>query len=115
MANRAGCVIDALLCYCRQGFEPELAGELTERAAQAGFVGYARTERNTGHVLFVCDEADALSQALPWSTLIFARQKLRLFADLTDLDPQDRITPMLAALPQDVRFGDLVMEHPDTD
>ena len=25
-----------MLCYCRQGFEPELAGELTERAAQAG-------------------------------------------------------------------------------
>lgn len=114
-ANRAGCAIDALLCYCRQGFEPELAGELTERAAQAGFVGYARAERNTGHVLFVCDEADGLSHALPWSTLIFARQKLRLFADLTDLDPRDRIAPMLAALPADVRFGDLVMEHPDSD
>ena len=114
-ANRVGCVIDALLCHCRQGFEPELAGELTERAAQAGFVGYARAERNTGHVLFVCDEADGLSHALPWSTLIFARQKLRLFADLTDLDPRDRIAPMLAALPADVRFGDLVMEHPDSD
>ncbi|RZA13824.1 MAG: 23S rRNA (cytidine(2498)-2'-O)-methyltransferase RlmM [Lysobacteraceae bacterium] len=107
--------MDALLCYCRQGFEPELAGELTERAAQAGFAGYARTERNTGYVLFVCDDADALSRALPWSTLIFARQKLRLFAELADLDPRDRITPMLAALPADIRFGDLVMEHPDSD
>ena len=87
-----------LLCYCRQGFEPELAAELTERAAQAGFVGYARAERNTGHVLFVCDEADALSHALPWSTLIFARQKLRLIAELRGLDPKDRITPMIEAL-----------------
>ena len=36
-----------LLCYCRQGFEPELAAELTERAAHAGHPGYARTERNS--------------------------------------------------------------------
>ena len=115
MANWAGSAIDGLLCYCRAGFEPELAGELTERAAQAGFAGYARTERNTGHVLFVCDDADALSRSLPWSTLIFARQKLRLFADLAALDPRDRIAPMLAALPADIRYGELVMEHPDSD
>lgn len=107
--------MNGLLCYCRAGFEPELAGELTDRAAQAGFAGYARTERNTGHVLFLCEDADALSRALPWSTLIFARQKLRLFADLQGLDPRDRITPMLAAVPGDIRFGELVMEHPDSD
>ena len=104
-----------LLCYCRAGFEPELAGELTERAALAGFAGWARTERDSGHVVFACDDADALSRALPWSTLIFARQKLRLFADLRDLDPRDRIAPMLAALPPDVRYGEMVMEHPDSD
>lgn len=114
-ANWAGLSIDGLLCYCRAGFEPELAGELTDRAAQAGFAGYARTDRNSGYVLFVCDDADALSHALPWSTLIFARQKLRLFAELQGLDPRDRITPMLAALPPDIRFGELVMEHPDSD
>ncbi len=107
--------LNGLLCYCRAGFEPELAGELTERAAQAGFAGYARTERNTGYVLFICEDADRLSRALSWSTLIFARQKLRLFADLQGLDPSDRITPMLAALPKDIRFGELVMEHPDSD
>ena len=28
---------DGLLAYCRAGFEPELAAELTERAAAAGF------------------------------------------------------------------------------
>src|SRR3970040_2606486 len=36
---------DALLCYCRAGFEPELAAELSERAATAGHPGYARNER----------------------------------------------------------------------
>ena len=119
-ANRAGRAIDGpafngLLCYCRAGFEPELAGELTARAAQAGFAGYARTDRDSGYVVFACDDADDLSRALPWSTLIFARQKLRLFADLGCLDPRDRITPIHAALPADIRFGELVMEHPDSD
>ena len=104
-----------LLCYCRQGFEPELAAELTERAAQAGFAGYARTERDSGYVVFACAEADALSAALPWALLVFARQKLRLLADLRDLDPGDRIAPMLGALAGQPRFGELVMEHPDSD
>ena len=83
--------MDGLLCYCRAGFEPELAGELTDRAAEAGFAGYARTERDSGHVVFACEDAVALSRALPWSSLIFARQKLRLLADLRGLDPRDRI------------------------
>ena len=112
MADRA---IDGLLGYCRQGFEPELAAELTERAAEAGFAGWARTERDSGFVVFACDDADGLSRALPWSSLIFARQKLRLLAELRGLDPKDRITPMLGALKGQRLFGELVMEHPDSD
>lgn len=104
-----------LLCYCRQGFEPELAAELTDRAAQVGIAGYARTERDSGYVLFFCEDGEALDRALPFSTLIFARQKLRLLAELKDLDASDRIAPMLAALQGGPRFGELVMEHPDSD
>ena len=115
MANWAGRIIDGLLCYCRQGFEPELAGELSERAAQAGIAGYARTERDSGHVLFFCEDASALDHALPFSQLIFARQKLRLLAELRGLNPTDRITPMLEALVGQPCFGELVMEHPDSD
>ena len=107
--------MNGLLCYCRAGFEPELAGELTERAAEAGFAGYARTERDSGLVAFACEDAEALSRALPWSSLIFARQKLRLIAELRELDPKDRIAPMLDALQGRTRFGELVMEHPDSD
>ena len=120
MANWAGRIIDGLLAYCRQGFEPELAAELTERAAQAGFAGYARTERDSGHVLFLCEDGAQLDRVLPFSSLIFARQKLQLLAELRGLDPQDRITPMLDALTaraasEKLRFGELVMEHPDSD
>ena len=104
-----------MLCYCRQGFEPELAGELTDRAAQAGIAGYARTERDCGYVVFFCEDGEALDRALPFAQLIFARQKLRLLAELSGLDPSDRIAPMLAALQGGPRFGELVMEHPDSD
>lgn len=107
--------MDGLLCYCRAGFEPELAAELTERAAQAGLGGYARTERGSGYAVFFGDESGRLSAALPWRDLIFARQKLRLIAELHGLDPKDRIAPMMDAVPQGERFGDLVVEHPDSD
>ncbi|WP_149195944.1 23S rRNA (cytidine(2498)-2'-O)-methyltransferase RlmM [Luteimonas suaedae] len=109
-----------LLCYCRAGFEPELAAELTERAALAGIAGYARAGRDDGYVLlhgdvFHADDADALSQALPWRQLVFARQKTVLIAELEGLDPRDRITPLLAALEGRGRYGELWMEHPDSD
>ncbi len=104
-----------LLCLCRQSFEPELAGELQFRAGEAGFAGYARTQRNDGYVLFMCDEAAALAPRLRWRELIFARQKLVVLAELPQLDPSDRITPMLEVLADAPRFGDLWVEHPDSD
>ncbi len=106
--------MSGLLGFCRQGFEPELAAELTERAAMAGIAGYARAQRNDGYVLFASDEADALDRAMPSRDLVFARQKLRVLAELRGLDPRDRISPMLAAL-EGQRFGDLWVEHPDSD
>ncbi|SBV36947.1 Ribosomal RNA large subunit methyltransferase M [uncultured Stenotrophomonas sp.] len=104
-----------LLCYCRQGFEPELAAELTERAALAGVAGYARTQRNDGYVVFASDDGAMLDRRLPWRELIFARQKLRLLAELPQLDPADRISPIIDALQGQPRFGDLWVEHPDSD
>ncbi len=108
---------DALFCWCRPGFEPELAAELTERAALANATGYARTQRDSGFVEFMSDDAEALSRALPFASLIFARQKLLRLANLADIDPKDRIAPVLAALdtlPKRM-FGELWIEHPDSD
>ncbi len=59
--------------------------------------------------------AQALARALPFRELVFARQKLRLFAELRGMDPTDRLTPLLAAMPGGARFGDLWVEHPDSD
>ena len=91
-----------LLGYCRPGFEPELAAELGDRAAAAGIAGYARANRDEGHAVFITADAataQALDHALPWR----------------GLDPKDRMTPLLAALPATLRFGELWVEHPDSD
>lgn len=112
---------DALLCFSRAGFEPELAAELTERAADLGFGGYARTQRGSGFVEFICQDAAALDRAVPFGELIFARQKLLRLADLRGLPPTDRIAPILAALESQAgdgpraTFGELWVEHPDSD
>src|SRR5690606_35478204 len=52
-------------------------------------------------------------RALPFRDLEFARQKLRLFAELRGIHPKDRLTPLLAALPDGLRVGDPWIEHPD--
>lgn len=104
-----------LLCWCRPGFEAELAAELSARAAEAGFTGYARTERGSALVRFHCAQAAALDRAVPFAELIFARQKLRVLADLKGLDSADRIAPMLAALRTHAGFGDLWVEYPDSE
>ena len=114
--------MNGLLCYCRAGFEPDLAAELGERAAEAGVAGYARANRGEGYVLFLGEDA-SMSRRLPWRSLVFARQSLALFAELRGLDPKDRIAPILDALEAAVptagapprRFGELWVEHPDSD
>lgn len=105
---------NALMAYCRAGFEPELAAELTHQAAQHSIHGYAQAERGSGFALFHTDQAAQLDAALPWRELIFARQKLLMLASLPALSSSDRITPMLDAL-QGQRFGSLWVEHPDSD
>ncbi|MEG3191126.1 23S rRNA (cytidine(2498)-2'-O)-methyltransferase RlmM [Lysobacter sp. D1-1-M9] len=112
---------DALFCWCRPGFEPELAAELAERAGALGLHGYARTQRGDGYVEFISDNATALWRALPFAQLIFARQKLLRLADLPGLDATDRITPIVQALQAHAAahghttYGDLWVEHPDSD
>ena len=113
-----------LLCYCRAGFEADLAAELTDRAAEAGLAGYARARQDSGYVEWLGEDGATLSAALPFDALVFARQKLALIAELRGLDPRDRIGPIVEALErahgegaQDrgPRYGDLFVEHPDSD
>ncbi len=111
-------VSDGLLAYCRPGFEAELAAELSEHAAQADMYGYARAVSDSGFVEFLGIDGAQLAQTLPLSALIFARQKLVRLVELRDLDPTDRIGPMLQSLSVQLpkqKFSELIVEHPDSD
>ena len=106
---------EGLVAYCRAGFEPELAAELGERAALAGLHGHARTERNSGFVEFLGVDGAEATRALPFADLVFARQKLRRFVRLKGIDTNDRVSPVLDAASGRGRFGELIVEHPDSD
>lgn len=107
----------ALFLWCRQGFERDLAAELAERTATAGLAAYVRTEPGSGFAVLHGDDPVALDAALPWQSLVFARQKLAILAELADLPAKDRISPILDALRViDLpAFGGLSVEHPDSD
>jgi 23S rRNA (cytidine2498-2'-O)-methyltransferase len=104
---------------CRAGFEAECSAEISDRAMRLGHVGFPRAERGSGFVVFVLSGASpgAIADvALSPRSLIFARQKLDVFAELAGLPPADRLTPMLEAIgARGERFGDLFVEHPDSD
>ncbi|WP_272667917.1 23S rRNA (cytidine(2498)-2'-O)-methyltransferase RlmM [Providencia sp. PROV117] len=104
--------------YCRPGFEKECAAEITDKAGQKEIYGFARVKENSGYVIFECyqaEDADTLARTLPFRELIFARQMIVIGDLLKDLPPEDRITPIVNALSQQVvRAGDLRVEVADT-
>lgn len=106
---------NAYLIYCRPGFEKEAASELQHHAALHGWQGYAQSRPDAAHVLFCGDDLPETGSAAPcWSDLVFARQLI--FLDDRNplvLDPQDRITPLVAHLGGQI-FHNLVLESPDT-
>jgi 23S rRNA (cytidine2498-2'-O)-methyltransferase len=106
---------EGLLAYCRPGFEPDLAAELSHHAGLHGIPAYAKTERGSAYVLMLGAPRETISEAISYAQLIFARQKYALIDELKDLDPQDRITPVLEALGGKGRYGDLSAETPDSD
>lgn len=92
--------MNQLLFYCRSGFEKDLAAEITEKAEALGIFGFTRLTTNSGYIIFECYPphfATELAQQLNFSQLIFARQMIIVSAQLTDLDTNDRITPIIAS------------------
>ena len=106
---------EGLLAYCRPGFEPDLAAELGHHAGVQGIPAYAKTERGSAFVMLLGAPRDLLAEAIPYSQLVFGRQKYALIDALEDLDPLDRISPVLEALGGKGRYGDLSVETPDSD
>ncbi len=109
--------MDHLVLYCRPGFEPECAAEITELANHHGVAGYARTDRGQGYVVYHClveQGALQLITELPFRQLAFARQWFAAQALIEDLPSQDRIGPLLQQLQSLPQCGELMIETADT-
>ncbi|MCK3657290.1 23S rRNA (cytidine(2498)-2'-O)-methyltransferase RlmM [Pasteurellaceae bacterium Pebbles2] len=90
--------MNKLALYCRIGFEKEVAAEINDKAAERGVFGFARVQENSGLVIFECyqaGEADLLAREIPFNQLIFARQMIVVSDLLQDLNPEDRISPII--------------------
>lgn len=112
-------MFNKLALYCRAGFEKEVAGEITERAAELGIFGFANLIDNSGYVIFECyqqGEADKLARELKLTSLIFVRQMIVVSELLQNLPEQDRISPILAQyqLLSPKHSSDIIVDTPDT-
>ncbi|RZU35348.1 23S rRNA (cytidine2498-2'-O)-methyltransferase [Fluviicoccus keumensis] len=106
---------NAYLIYCRPGFEKEAAAELQHHAERHGWNGYAKGKSDSAYVVFCGEDLPETGPYAPrWDDLVFARQLVILpESEALALDPQDRITPLVARLAGQT-FRDLVLESPDT-
>lgn len=111
--------MNKLALYCRSGFEKEMAGEITDKAAQMGIFGFANVKENSGYVIFECyraGDADYLARELKLEQLIFARQMIVVSDLLQNLPEHDRISPIIALYQtlNPKNSSDIFVETPDT-
>ncbi len=93
--------LPAWLVYCRPGFERDCVDETQAKPVEA--------IENSGYLVL---QGKA---RLVYKQLAFARQLLKLHCDVRELPERDRLTPLLAAIPQaPAQFGALYLEVPDT-
>lgn len=110
-------VPNELLCYCRPGFEPDLAAELLHRAGGPEDDGEVHARPHSGFVRYALppgQAANALHRTLPLKSLIFARQSLVALPPLS-LDRSDRLSPIVSQVVESGwSFEALWQETPDT-
>ncbi|HEY5791108.1 MAG TPA: 23S rRNA (cytidine(2498)-2'-O)-methyltransferase RlmM [Gammaproteobacteria bacterium] len=110
---------ERLLAYCRAGFEPECAAELLETARALGTPLRRVEPAAQGLVLLAAAGSAALGPLrarLQVADTVFARQLVWCGAPLPELDPADRVTPLLAAARTlGGPFSVAWVEHADSD
>ena len=119
-ANPAAPVVVA---YCRAGFEPEAAADLTRLLEEAGRAGRVEATTGDGYVTASLDAFDLRrwSRAFERCPPVFVRGSFvgtgpHAIASTAEGGPPDRVTPIvdaIAALPQRASAGAWV-EFPDT-
>ncbi|TXR53997.1 23S rRNA (cytidine(2498)-2'-O)-methyltransferase RlmM [Reinekea thalattae] len=108
----------ALLLYCRPGFEKECLAEVVDAASHKGAFGWANLQPNSGFVLFETEQAEQVYPLLP--KLVFTRDGWPVTERLTELDTQDRLTPIIAAIARlekrnKAGFGNVSCEYAEGD
>ncbi|GIU09570.1 ribosomal RNA large subunit methyltransferase M [Shewanella sp. c952] len=106
-----------LFLFCRAGYEKDCAAEIQVRAAELDIGGFVKTNTNDAYVIFQCfqaGDAEILAKNISLDSLIFARQMFAAKALLKGLPEQDRITPIVEALADIHKAGELRVETPDT-
>lgn len=109
---------NALLLYCRPGFEKECVAEIQEQSQQHEAAGFCKTQADSGFVLFTpytqADLAPFLRK-LHFKELCFARQMVTVLPLLSGLPVANRIEPILAAAKQfNTQFSEVFLETADT-
>ncbi|MGM0695042.1 MAG: 23S rRNA (cytidine(2498)-2'-O)-methyltransferase RlmM [Pseudomonadota bacterium] len=106
-----------LLLYCRPGFEPDLAAEVTDKAMALGWQGETDVGLDSGFIRFITAgdaSANGLHRALPLAGLVFARQSLLALPPLS-LSREDRLTPIIdQVVSSGWSFETVWQETPDT-
>lgn len=115
--------MNKLALYCRAGFEKEAAAEITEKATALGVFGFTRVVENSAYIIFECyqaNDADRLAKEINFNQLIFIRQMLVVSDLLEEMNPEDRITPIIKQYQQVAvkinlaQSNELWVETPDT-
>jgi 23S rRNA (cytidine2498-2'-O)-methyltransferase len=101
------------IALTRSGFEPECAQELEHELAVRGGAGYAQTARDSGYVTLHLQAAPA--RAPTPRELIFTRELLPIRSGFAQLDPRDRVGPILAEVKASgVMLSDVWVETADS-
>jgi 23S rRNA (cytidine2498-2'-O)-methyltransferase len=106
-----------LVIMCRPGLENDAAAEIMDRLAETGLLGYCKAKEGDGWLTFHSHGGENLQDVLrnvDFYSLIFVRQWFVSGPTLIDVDPTNRIEPILAALERFPAVSELVMETLDT-
>ena len=106
-----------LFLFCRAGYEKECAAEIQQRAEALNVGGFVKATNNDAYVIFQSfedDGAETLAKAIDLNSLIFARQMFAATELLSNLPETDRVSPIVAALSEVSKAGELRVETPDT-
>lgn len=106
-----------LFLFCRAGYEKDCAAEIQQKAADLNISGFVKTKNNDAYVIFQCfnqGDANKLAIELPLDSLVFARQMFVASNLIADLPESDRVSPIVDALENVTKAGELRVETPDT-